>query len=60
MHPLAASGANFETLSGPVLFQVRTPEAILRVPKGGLRIAADCTIDGPLADCRLHFGPLAM
>eukprot|EP00969_Alexandrium_andersonii_P372354 15481532-Alexandrium_andersonii.AAC.1 len=28
MHPSRDSGANFEAISGPAQFQVRTPEAI--------------------------------
>eukprot|EP00969_Alexandrium_andersonii_P183566 8111280-Alexandrium_andersonii.AAC.1 len=51
-HPSGASGTNFEAAPGPAQFQVRTPEASVHVTLGGLRrIEADCSIDGPSADC---------
>eukprot|EP00969_Alexandrium_andersonii_P115779 5120460-Alexandrium_andersonii.AAC.1 len=59
-HPSGASGANFEFVPGPAQFKLRAPEAILRLTHGGLRMEADCSPDEPLADCGLHFGPLAM
>eukprot|EP00969_Alexandrium_andersonii_P192837 8518836-Alexandrium_andersonii.AAC.1 len=60
MHPSLASGANYEAFLGPAQFQVRTHEAILHFTPGGSRIGADCSADGPWADCGLHLGCLAM
>eukprot|EP00969_Alexandrium_andersonii_P245534 10850761-Alexandrium_andersonii.AAC.1 len=60
MHPSGALGINFEAVLGPAQFHVRTPEAILHVTCGGLRIETDWSPHGPWADCGLHFGPLAM
>eukprot|EP00969_Alexandrium_andersonii_P129699 5732864-Alexandrium_andersonii.AAC.1 len=60
MHPSGAWGTDVEAVLGPAKFQVRTLEAILHVPRGGLRIGADCSNRGPWADCGLHFGHLAM
>eukprot|EP00969_Alexandrium_andersonii_P065821 2902425-Alexandrium_andersonii.AAC.1 len=55
-HPLKASGTNFEVIPGPSRFQVRAREAMFKFTHGGLRIEADCSTDGPWADCGLHFG----
>eukprot|EP00969_Alexandrium_andersonii_P233519 10310045-Alexandrium_andersonii.AAC.1 len=60
MHPSGGSGANVEAALGPAQFKLRRPEASLHVPHGGSRIEADCSTDGPCADCGLHFGPRAM
>eukprot|EP00969_Alexandrium_andersonii_P289103 12778189-Alexandrium_andersonii.AAC.1 len=60
MYASRASGANFGSAPGPTQFQVRMLEAILHARQGGLRMRADCTIDGPWADCGLHFGHIAM
>eukprot|EP00969_Alexandrium_andersonii_P308196 13622551-Alexandrium_andersonii.AAC.1 len=35
-----ASGTNAEAIPGPAQLTLRTPEALLRSPKGGLRIEA--------------------
>eukprot|EP00969_Alexandrium_andersonii_P278944 12328251-Alexandrium_andersonii.AAC.1 len=53
-HLSGAPGTNFETVPGPAQFQVRTRDAILNFPQGALRIGADCSMDGPWADCGLH------
>eukprot|EP00969_Alexandrium_andersonii_P149585 6614541-Alexandrium_andersonii.AAC.1 len=45
--PSGASGTSFEVALGPAHFKLRTPEAILHVPHGGLWIEADCSIDEP-------------
>eukprot|EP00969_Alexandrium_andersonii_P138269 6114656-Alexandrium_andersonii.AAC.1 len=51
---------NFEAVPGPAQFQVRTPEASLQFARGGLRIEAACSTDGPSAECGLQFGHPAM
>eukprot|EP00969_Alexandrium_andersonii_P252712 11168496-Alexandrium_andersonii.AAC.1 len=54
--PRGLGGTNSQAFPGPAQFQVRTPEAILHLTHGGLRIGVDCSTDGPWADCGLHFG----
>eukprot|EP00969_Alexandrium_andersonii_P357226 15448311-Alexandrium_andersonii.AAC.1 len=54
--PRASFGGTFEAVPGPAQFQVRTPEAILHVPKRGLRIEADCSPGEHWVDCGLHVG----
>eukprot|EP00969_Alexandrium_andersonii_P236122 10424437-Alexandrium_andersonii.AAC.1 len=55
--PLGSFGANFEAVSGPAQFQVRTPEANLCFAHGGLRIEVDCGAGlGQIANCTL--GPV--
>eukprot|EP00969_Alexandrium_andersonii_P069263 3055613-Alexandrium_andersonii.AAC.1 len=49
--PSGASGALFDAIPGPAQFQVRTRGAILHATRGGVRIEADCSTDGPWADC---------
>eukprot|EP00969_Alexandrium_andersonii_P133593 5907915-Alexandrium_andersonii.AAC.1 len=58
--PLRSFGGQVEAPLGPAQFQVRMPEASLRLPQGGLRIEADWIPDGPWTDCELHSGPPAM
>eukprot|EP00969_Alexandrium_andersonii_P319298 14105445-Alexandrium_andersonii.AAC.1 len=61
MHPpLGRFGHQFEATPGPAHFQVRTLEAMLQYPQGGLRIEADCSTGRPRADCGLGFGHVAM
>eukprot|EP00969_Alexandrium_andersonii_P246718 10902921-Alexandrium_andersonii.AAC.1 len=51
---------NAEGAPGPARFKLRTLEAaMLRAPRGGLRIEADWRAGGPCADRGLHFGHLA-
>eukprot|EP00969_Alexandrium_andersonii_P275786 12189230-Alexandrium_andersonii.AAC.1 len=57
---LVASETNIAAAPGPAQFQVRTPQAILHVTHGGLRIEADCSTDGPSTDCGPHFPHPAM
>eukprot|EP00969_Alexandrium_andersonii_P197575 8727907-Alexandrium_andersonii.AAC.1 len=60
MHPSGASRAKLEAAHRPRQFQVRTPEASLHFPKGGLLAEADCATGRPWAHCGLRFGPLAL
>eukprot|EP00969_Alexandrium_andersonii_P128321 5670301-Alexandrium_andersonii.AAC.1 len=55
-HPSGASGINFEVVPGSAQFQFRTPEAMLHVTHGGLRIGAGCSTDGRRVDSGLHLG----
>eukprot|EP00969_Alexandrium_andersonii_P231786 10235771-Alexandrium_andersonii.AAC.1 len=58
--PSGGSGTDVVVFPGPAQFQVRTLEAILRVPHGGVRIEADFTTDGHWTACGMHFGHPAM
>eukprot|EP00969_Alexandrium_andersonii_P212004 9362905-Alexandrium_andersonii.AAC.1 len=44
-HPSGASGTNFGAVPGPAQFKLRTPDAVLRIRKGWMRIEADCSTD---------------
>eukprot|EP00969_Alexandrium_andersonii_P368279 15472523-Alexandrium_andersonii.AAC.1 len=60
MHPSGASGTDFKAASGPAQLKLRAPDAMLGFPHGRLRSEADCGTAGHLAECGLHFGPLAL
>eukprot|EP00969_Alexandrium_andersonii_P183603 8112894-Alexandrium_andersonii.AAC.1 len=60
MHPSGASGTNFEAVPGSAQFKLRALNAMLRFPRGGFGVQAECIIGAPSADCGLHLGPLAM